>query len=319
MELRHLRYFVAVAEELSFTRAAERLHIGQPPLSMQIRDLEAELGVLLFERTRRKVMLTQAGARFLVRARSILSAAVEASEEMRRVASGEAGELRIGFTSSLPYTNTLPDVLYAYRRRYPGVHLQLREMFSAEQFDAIARGSLDIGLVRTGAPSGQGGIAVREIGRDPLRIVINAAHPLAGAAAVHFADLRDEDFITFPTDAGTGLPMILRGLCRAAGFEPRVVQLAREATTQIGLVAAGLGLALLPAPLECVRIPRVRYLPIAGDGAFFPVAVAHQDGEPSPLLRGFLNVLDEVTGAAGGALQEYPSSTPQFLPSGDLP
>jgi DNA-binding transcriptional LysR family regulator len=200
---------------------------------------------------------------------------------MRRVASGEAGELRIGFTSSLPYTNTLPDVLYAYRRRYPNVHLQLREMFSAEQFDAIARGSLDIGLVRSGTRSG---IAVREIGRDPLRIVINAAHPLG-----------------------------------AAGFEPRVVQLAREATTQIGLVAAGLGLALLPAPLECVRIPRVRYLPIAGDGAFFPVAVAHQDGEPSPLLRGFLKVLDEVTGAAGGALQEYPSSTPQFSTSGDLP
>ncbi|MCK9259113.1 MAG: LysR substrate-binding domain-containing protein [Azoarcus sp.] len=319
MELRHLRYFVAVAEELSFTRAAERMHIGQPPLSMQIRDLESELGVLLFERTRRKVTLTQAGARLLVRARNILAAATEASEEMRRVAGGEVGELRIGFTSSLPYTNTLPDVLYAYRRRFPGVHLQLREMFSVEQFDALARGGLDIGLVRSGVPNAPSGIAVREIGRDPLRIVINAAHALAGEPALNFADLSNEDFITFPNDAGTGLPMILRALCRAAGFEPRVVQLAREATTQIGLVAAGLGLALLPAPMECVRIPRVRYLPIAGDGAYFPVAVAHPEGEGSPLLRGFLNVLDEVTGAAGGALQEYPSLSPLFLPSGDSP
>lgn len=306
MELRHLRYFVAVAEELNFTRAAEKLHIGQPPLSMQIRDLEQEIGARLFDRSRRKIVLTQAGSRLLLRARDILAAAGDAADEARRIAGGEAGELRIGFTASLPYTNTLPDVLYAYRRRHPAVSLQLREMFSAEQFVALGRGALDVGFVRFGAEAAPDGISVREIGRDPLRLVVNVAHRLAAEPVVDFATLRDEDFITFPADAGTGLPSILRSLCRAAGFEPRVVQLAREATTQIGLVAAGLGIALLPAPLECVRIPRVRYLPVAGNAAFFPLAIASLVHGSDPLLDGFLAVLDEVSGSASAGGQEYP-------------
>ncbi|MBR0565838.1 LysR family transcriptional regulator [Azoarcus sp. L1K30] len=307
MELRHLRYFVMVAEELSFTRAAERLHIGQPPLSMQIRDLEAEIGVQLFDRARRKVKLTPAGGRFLIRAREVLAAATAASDEARRMASGEAGELRIGFTSSLPFANTLPDVLHAYRRRHPDVHLQLREMFSTEQFEALARGRLDVGFVRSGLPDAASGIVVREIGRDPLLLAVNALHPLAEAGEINFSDLRHEEFITFPLDSGTGLPLLLRSLCRAAGFEPRVVQLAREATTQIGLVAAGLGVALLPAPLACVRMPRVRYLPIADPAACFPLAVAYLADEQGPLLRGFLSVLDEVAVTAASASQEYPS------------
>lgn len=295
MELRHLRYFVTVAEELNFTRAAARLHIGQPPLSMQIRDLEEELGARLFERTRRKVSLTDAGVRFLARSRQILAAVAEASDEVRKVARGELGELRIGFTSSLPYGGVLPEVLHAYRRRHPDVRLQLREMFSVEQLDALERETLDVGFVRFGAAEAPPGIVVREIGRDPLRLVLSGAHPLADLPAVSFRQLHEEAFITFPDDAGTGLPMILRRLCGQAGFEPRVVQLAREATTQIGLVAAGLGIALLPAQLECVRIPGVRYLPIADEGAFFPLALAHLHDTTSPLLTGFLAVLEQVS------------------------
>jgi DNA-binding transcriptional LysR family regulator len=296
MELRHLRYFVAVAEELNFTRAAERLHIGQPPLSMQIRDLEVELGVRLFERTKRRVALTEAGRRLLVRARGILDQTRQAADEARRAARGEVGELRIAFTASLPYTSTLPDVLYAYRQRYPQVQLQLREMFTTDQFAALARDTLDVGLVRFGGLDAPAGIALREIGRDPLRLVINAAHRLAGRDQVSFAELRDEGFITHPADAGTGLPAILQRLCREAGFEPRIVQTAREATTQIGLVAAGLGLALLPAPLESVRIPRVRYLPVSDADAYFALAVATRDGAAEPLLAGFLEVLAGVCG-----------------------
>lgn len=294
MELRHLRYFVAVAEELNFTRAAERLHIGQPPLSMQIRDLEEEIGTPLFERTKRRVSLTEAGRGFLGHARGILERSEEAVEEARRAGRGEAGELKVGFASSLPYTSTLPDVLYRYRQKYPRVSLQLREMFSAEQFNALGRGALDVGFVRHGGLELPHEVITREIGRDPLRIVVNAAHPLADAAEVSLAQFRDEGFIAFPPDIGSGLPIVVHRLCHNAGFEPRIVQTAREATTHIGLVAAGLGTAVLPAPLECVRLPRVRYLPLTDEDAYFSLAVAIADRPPDPLLAAFLEVLREV-------------------------
>lgn len=294
MELRHLRYFVTVAETLNFTRAAERLHIGQPPLSMQIRDLEAEIGAALFERSRRKVELTEAGKRFLPRARHILEQAALAADEACRVARGEVGELRVGITSSLPYTAILPDVLSAFRRRHPGLRLQVTEMFSADQFLALQQDRLDVGLVRHDVAEAPPGIVIREIGRDGLRLVVNVAHPLAAQDSVAFRDLRGEEFISFPADAGTGLPGILQRLSRAAGFEPRIVQIAREATTQIGLVAAGLGVALLPGPLECVQIPRVRYLPVEDEGADFPLAVACTERKGNPAVGRFLDVLDDI-------------------------
>ena len=296
MELRHLRYFVAVAEELNFTRAAERLHIGQPPLSMQIRDLEEEIGTPLFDRSRRRVALTEAGRRFLEHATGIIERSREAVEEARRAGRGEAGQLKVGFSSSLPYTTMLADTLYTYRQRYARVDLQLREMFTRDQFAAILHGTLDVGFVRHGGLEVPAGLVVREIGRDALRLVVNAAHPQANADDVSLADFRDDDFIAFPPDAGSGLPFILDRLCRSAGFAPRIVQTAREATTQIGLVAAGLGCAMLPAPLECVRLPRVRYLAIRDPGAHFSLAIATPDVPPSPLLSGFLEVLGERTG-----------------------
>ena len=180
MELRHLRYFVAVAEELNFTRAAARLHIGQPPLSMQIRDLEGEMGVRLFERTQRRVALTPAGQCLLEHAYRILGGVREAVEAAQRVARGELGELRVGFTSSLPFTDLLPDALHAYHRRFPAVRLQLNEMFTPEQFGALARGELDVGFVRLQGARAPDGIALREIARNPLRLVVNASHRLAG-------------------------------------------------------------------------------------------------------------------------------------------
>lgn len=288
MELRHLRYFVAVAEELHFSRAAERLHIGQPPLSQQIQALESELGVLLFERSKRRVALTEAGKRFLTSARQILAETEYAAEQARRAARGEVGELRIGFTSSLPFTSVLPGVIHDYRQHYPQVTLTLREMFTTDQFGALLAGRLDIGFVRYDGLETPDGVLLRELRRDPLRAVLNARHPLAGAASLSLADLRNEGFVMYPQDAGSGLNPLIRRLCRSAGFEPKVVQEAREATTQIGLVAAGVGMAVLPSPLECVRMEGVRYVPLMDDGAHLSLGVAIRSGPAPALVEGFL-------------------------------
>jgi len=298
MELRHLRYFLAVAEELSFTRAARRLHIGQPPLSLQIKALEAELGLLLFERTKRRVALTAAGERFLVSTRQILAEAERAVDEARRAARGEIGELRIGFTASLPFTGFLPGVIRAFHDAFPTVTLNLVEMFTASQIEAIMAGRLEIGFLRHTGQDAPPELSLRPIRRDPLRLAVHARHRLARARTVSFAQLRDENFITYPLSAGTGLSLPLRQLALAAGFEPHVVQEAREATTQIGLVAAGLGVAVIPSPLECIRVPGVRYLALRDAGAYVSLAVATRREPPSPLLAGFLATLKSKIGTA---------------------
>ncbi len=299
MELRHLRYFVAVAEELNFTRAAARLHIGQPPLSQQIQALEAELGLLLFERTRRHVALTEAGRLFLERAYRILGSTEQAVVDARRAARGEVGRLRIGFTASLPFTSLLPNLVRRHRRLRPDVTLTLREMFTSDQYTALENDELDIGFVRyTGLPPPPG-IDLHEIHHDPLRLVIHTSHPLAGRPTLSIADLRDEGFICYPQGVGTGLAALLQQLCLAAGFAPRIVQEAREATTQIGLVAAGLGVALLPAPLECVRIEGVRYVPVSDPGAYLSLGVARRRGATPPIVAEFLASLDDAQTAAG--------------------
>ncbi|MBA4709219.1 LysR family transcriptional regulator [Aquitalea aquatica] len=295
MELRHLRYFVTVAEELHFTRAAERLHIAQPPLSQQIQALEAELGTPLFLRQNRKVELTAAGKQFLLRARRILADTEDAAEQARRAARGEIGELRIGFTSSLPLTPILPAALHAYRQHFPAVRLTLREMFTTDQFAALQQQEIDVGFVRFNGLSPADKVLVQELRRDPLLVVINSSHPLAGAPSLSLAQLRDEGMISYPRSAGTGLHSVIRQLCEACGFEPRITQEAGEATTQVGLVAAGLGIAILPSPLECVQLPGVRYIPLTDDGAYLAMGIATREGDSSPLMAGFIaHLWDEI-------------------------
>ncbi len=296
MELRHLRYFVAVAEELHFTRAAERLHIGQPPLSQQIQALEEELGVVLFERNRRRVVLTEAGKHLLAGARRVFAETEHAIEETRRAARGEIGELRVGYSASLPFTSMLPKVLHDYRETHPYIELKLSSLFSVEQYDALLAKRLDIGLLRYSGRDVPTGIELYEISRDDLLVVINANHPLAQQESLALIDLKDEGFITYPHDVGGRFNEHERQLCLAAGFEPRVVQEAREATTQIGLVAAGLGISLLPAPLKCVKIDGVRYLPLRDRGADVLLAAATRVGQNSPLVQDFLDVLASMSG-----------------------
>jgi len=296
MELRHLRYFVAVAEELHFTRAALRLNIAQPPLSQQIRALEDELGVPLFLRTRRSVALTDAGHALLARARELLAATQALPRELQRIARGEVGQLRIGFSSTLPLTRVLREVVADHRRTHPDVALHLREMHSQLQFEQLRRGELDVGLVRYNEAAPEG-IRLLLLRRDPLRLVVPSSHRFARRRSVTIADCRDESFIGFPGDAGTGTGPLLKRLCAQAGFEPRIAQEAREATTQIGLVAAGLGIAVLPAPLEAVRIEGVHYVPLEGEGAVLVMSAAMRSDEASERVLGFVRRVSALAAA----------------------
>ncbi|MFB9157831.1 LysR family transcriptional regulator [Chromobacterium violaceum] len=288
MELRHLRYFLAVAEELHFTRAAERLHIGQPPLSQQIQALEAELGAPLFRRHQRKVELTAAGQQLLPRARQILADSAAAAAAVRRAADGETGELRIGFTSSLPLTPILHHSLQHYRQAYPEVRLTLSEMFTAGQFDALERRQLDLGFVRFNGPTPSPLIRVEELHRDRLLVVVPSAHPLAERKTLPLKLLAGEPLIGYPRESGSGLSDVVRQLALQNGLELKMVQEAGEAITQIGLVAAGVGIAILPSPLECVQIPAVRYVPLSDDGAYLSMGIAVRRDDDSPLAANFL-------------------------------
>jgi DNA-binding transcriptional LysR family regulator len=294
MELRHLRYFIAVAEELHFTRAAERLHIGQPPLSHAIQVLEADVGARLLERTKRWVRLTEAGKLFLADARRILALAEQAAETARRAERGEAGELRIGFTYSTPLTPLFAEVINRYRQEFPLVTLTLHEMATLRQLDAIGERTLDLGFVRPPEVPLPPSIKLTSLREDPLVVVLPVGHPLAAKAEIAIRELEDESFVMYPPGAGTGIyPQIFR-LCRAAGFAPRIGQTAGEASTIIGLVAAGSGITLLPASFDRIRMDGVCYRPITDREATTMLLLAQRGGEHAPLVDAFVALVTDA-------------------------
>jgi DNA-binding transcriptional LysR family regulator len=287
MELRQLRYFIAVAEELHFTRAAERLHIGQPPLSHAIQVLEADLGAQLFERSKRWVRLTEAGTLFLRDARRILALAEQATETARRAERGEAGELRIGFTFSTPLTPLFATVINRYRSRYPNVTLTLHEMATLRQTEALTQRTLDLGFVRPPEGPLPDGLALTALREDALVLVLPTSSPLCRKKQVAMRDVAGMAFVMYPQNAGTGIyPQILR-LCRAAGFTPRIGQQAGEASTIVGLVAAGCGVSVLPASFDRIRMDGACYRPIADKDATTTLLLAQRTGERSPLADAF--------------------------------
>jgi DNA-binding transcriptional LysR family regulator len=290
MELRHLRYFVAVAEELHFTHAAERLHIGQPPLSHQIQMLEEEIGAQLFERSKRWVRLTDAGKLFLEDARRILALAEQAADTARRVERGEIGELRIGFTSATPFITFFPNLINTYRKHFPGVTVTLREMSTMQQITAIKERSLDLGFVRPPELEIPKSIILTKLRRDPLLLFMPTKHKLAKKNVIDLRKCNGEAFVMYPKNAGTGIyPQFIR-LCNEAGFEPRIVQEAREASTIIGLVAAGCGITILPESLKAIRMAGVCSRPLTGTSATTTLMLAHRAGEASPLIDAFFKL-----------------------------
>ncbi len=292
MELRHLRYFVAVAEELHFGRAAQKLHLSQPPLSMQIKALETEIGVQLLTRTRRKVELTTAGHVFLREARDILARAVQAAVWARQAGRGEIGELAIGFISIADY-NVLPLVLSEFRKRHPAVRLNLREATSDAQVRDLLERRIDVGFVL--APVVDAALSVRPVLREPLVVALPEAHPLAqmrSPLALH--RLADEAFILFPRHMAPGLYDDVVSFCRSAGFSPRVEQEAVQMQTIISLVSANLGVALIPASMRNLGRAGVVYRNLREKSPEPEISLAWRATDQGPALTRFLECVDSA-------------------------
>ncbi len=260
IELRHLRYFIAVAEELHFGHAAARLNISQPPLSQQIQILEQQIDAKLLARTNRSVSLTPAGRQFLADSRQILSQVEEAAARAARLHQGETGELRIGFTSSAPFIKAVSDTLSSFRQLYPDVHIQTREINTREQIAPLNDGGLELGLMRnTPLPDT---LAWEVILREPLLAMIHRNHPLAAKPGVSLEELAREPFVFFDPHVGTGLYDDILGLLRRYNLTPTITQEVGEAMTIVGLVAAGLGVSILPASFRRVQLNEIRWVPI---------------------------------------------------------
>lgn len=296
MELRHLRYFVTVAEELHFGRAARKLHISQPPLSMQIRSLEEELGVTLLNRNQRHVALTHAGNAFLGEARHILARLEQAVLMTRRAGRGEIGELAIGFISVADY-NVLPIVLREFRARYPLVNLTLRESTSDTQLQDLVAGRIDVGFLLP--PVAHPALSSAPILREPLIAALPDRHPLARKPGkLALAKLKDAPFILFPRAMAPGMYDDILSFCRSAGFSPRVEQEAVQMQTIVSLVSAELGVALIPASLTNLQRTGVTYKAIRESGPLTEVHLAWRSGEEMPTLRVFVDLALQAAGAS---------------------
>jgi DNA-binding transcriptional LysR family regulator len=288
VELRQLRYFVAVAEELHFRRAAERLHISQPPLSQQIRALEEELGFPLLVRTRRRVELTPAGAAFLRDARAIVLELDGAVAGARRIDAGQAGRLRINFVGSALFS-IVPGTVERFRRSRPGVALELRERATVDQLRAVRAGVADVGLVRPPIEDDDE-LRVQTVLRERT-VAALPAHPLAALRRVPLRRMAAEPLVLFPRDQAPGFHDLVIGALAGAGAAraggPRVIQYAPEMLTIIGLVAAGTGVSLVPASVARLALDGVAYRPVTGAPLSELVAITRA-GDDSALVRAFV-------------------------------
>ncbi|CAN5564006.1 LysR family transcriptional regulator [soil metagenome] len=288
MELRHFRYFVALAEELHFGRAARRLRIAQPPLSRQIRDLEDELAAALFTRNRRGVSLTAAGNALLVRAREVLSAVDRAAIDAQRAGRGEVGTIAIGYVASAAY-NALATILREFRANCPGVAVRVRQLPPTEQLRALRARELDVGLLRV--PFDDSGVKSAIVRKETLVAAIPSDHRLASRKRLALIDLADEPFVLFPRIASPPFFDYVVSLCQAAGFSP---QIAYEAPhfDLLSLVSAGFGVSLVPSSTKEMRREGLVLRPIVGSPRADLVVVwrAEEPGACPPAVRDFVQV-----------------------------
>lgn len=292
MELRHLKYFVAVAEELHFGRAAERLRIAQPPLSQQIKQLEAELDLLLFSRTKQRVGLTEAGEVFLKRAYEILNRVNYACEEAKRIARGEAGQLILAFTGSIAF-DLLPLILRAFQERYPNINIVLRQLTTSEQIEALHEGSIHVGLLVMPVESIT--VNIEMLREEPFIVALPKTHPLANEVEpIELSRLANELFIMTPRNAGQSYYDAVISLCQHAGFSPKKTQEAQELHTAVSFVASGIGIALLPSSIQFVKNEEIVYLQLKKSFTTCKTGVAWNKDETSLVVHTFISFLKEM-------------------------
>ena len=291
MELRHLRYFVAVAEELHFGRSAERLHMTQQPLSQQIRQLETELGVLLFHRNKRRVQLTEPGLAFLGEARQILQKAAQAIDMVRQVAQGESGRLKVGFSGFATYS-ILPKVLRIFRERFPQVELELEEMTTSVQVQALQDHQIHLGLMIPPVPDAT--LTLELILQEPFVVILPETHSLATQPELALRALANESFILVSRHLEPGYYDQCISLFQQAGFSPKVIQKASQKQTILGLVSAGMGVSLAPASIRNIRRTGVLYTTLITPMSEVELAAVWRQDEPSPILQKFLEVIREI-------------------------
>ncbi|MGF7155369.1 LysR substrate-binding domain-containing protein [Novosphingobium gossypii] len=292
MELRHLRYFVCVAEELHFGNAAQRLGISQPPLSQQIRALEEQLSVPLFERTSRSVRLTEAGVHFLPQARETLAQADRAARIARLAQAGEVGRLSLGFSPSVPFTPYVVDALARFRVDYPAVGIELNELPAEEQLAGVERGTIDIGILRAFSPlilpPRLEAVALQCEG---MMVAMRHDHSLAAAGRpLSLSDIRDEQLVLFGSMNGAGFNEILADHCARLGFRPQVALEAGSFGTLVGLTAAGLGITILSRSLARMNVDTLVFRPIEMPFSSHLVMLLRQ--EASPATRNFRKLVE---------------------------
>jgi DNA-binding transcriptional LysR family regulator len=258
MELRHLRYFVAVAEELHFTRAAQRLGLGQPPLSQQIQQLEAELGSPLFKRLPRGVALTETGMAFFFDAKAILAQVERATRNVQRIARGDQGAITIGMINSAPFHPRVQLILREYREQFRAVSLKLTEGSTPDLAKAVLAGTIDAAFVRP-LISDDPGLVVETLFDEDLLIALPSNHPLGKQKTLPVSALAREPFVMFSREVGSGLYDEIIAACRHGGFSPRIEQEASQVTSIVNLVAAGLGVSMVPASMRQINSDGVIY------------------------------------------------------------
>jgi LysR family transcriptional regulator, benzoate and cis,cis-muconate-responsive activator of ben and cat genes len=294
IEIRHLRYFLAVAEELHFGRAAHRLGMTQPPLSLQIQQLEANLGLTLFERTSRSVELTVAGQALLGEARTVIADFDRIPDAVRRAARGETGSLSVAFVGLAMFL-TLPRIIRRFRQEFPSVRLELRELSTSAQQTALRAGDLDIGFLRESARDPE--LIAETMIKEGLLLAISKRHPLASRKRLRLSDVANEDFVLFPRELTPGLHERVLAVCAEAGVYPRIVQTSQEIYTTISLVEAGLGVTIVPASVQQMPWKTIRYVRIPSPNAVTRIDAVWRVDNGSAVLAAFLEIARSVARA----------------------